>query len=86
MFAQGLAFGLFIAFFDGYNPFLLGFMTGISAIIPVVGTALIWVPIALNEYFHGHLANAVIITVSIPWAPPVALLYPGSEKWLQLPG
>lgn len=67
MFAQGLAFGLFIAFFDGYNPFLLGFMTGISAIIPVVGTALVWVPIALNEYFHGHLANAVIITV-YSWA------------------
>lgn len=67
MIAQGLAFGIFIAFFEGYNPFLLGFMTGIAAIIPIVGTALIWVPVALNEYFHGHIVNAVIITI-YSWA------------------
>ena len=67
MLAQGLAFGIFIAFFDGYNPFLLGFMTGISAIIPVVGTALIWVPVALNEYFEGNIVNALIIT-AYSWA------------------
>lgn len=67
MLAQGLAFGIFIAFFEGYNPFLLGFMTGISAIIPVVGTALVWIPVALNEYFHGNIVNAFIITV-YSWA------------------
>lgn len=67
MIAQGLAFGIFIAFFDGYNPFLLGFMTAISAIIPVVGTALVWIPVALNEYFHGNIVNAVIISI-YSWA------------------
>lgn len=36
--AQGLAFGIFIAFFDGYNPLLLGFLAGISGIIPIFGT------------------------------------------------
>lgn len=67
MIAQGLAFGIFIAFFDGYNPFLLGFMTAISAVIPVVGTALVWIPVALNEYFHGNIVNAVIISI-YSWA------------------
>lgn len=67
MIAQGLAFGIFIAFFEGYNPFVLGFMTAISAVIPIVGTGLIWIPVALNEYFAGHIANAVIITI-YSWA------------------
>ncbi len=67
MLAQGLAFGIFIAFFEGYNPFLLGFMTGISAIIPIVGTALVWVPVALNEFFRGEIVNALIIA-AYSWA------------------
>lgn len=67
MIAQGLAFGIFIAFFEGYNPYLLGFMTGIAAIIPVVGTALIWVPVAINEYVHGNIVNAVFISL-YSWA------------------
>ena len=67
MLAQGLAFGIFIAFFEGYNPFLLGFMTAISAVIPVVGTALIWVPVALHEYFAGNIMNAFIIAL-YSWA------------------
>lgn len=67
MIAQGLAFGIFIAFFEGYNPFLLGFMTAIAAIIPIVGTALVWIPIALNEYFAGNIMNAVIISI-YSWA------------------
>lgn len=67
MIAQGLAFGIFIAFFDGYNPLLLGFLTGISAIIPVVGTALVWVPVAVHEYMAGNIVNAFIISL-YSWA------------------
>lgn len=67
MLAQGLAFGVFIAFFDGYNPLLLGFLTGIAAIIPVVGTALVWVPVAIHEYMIGNIMNALIISL-YSWA------------------
>lgn len=67
MIAQGVAFGIFIAFFPGYNPFLLGFMTAIAAVIPIVGTGIIWIPIALNEYFQGHILNAIIIAI-YSWA------------------
>jgi predicted PurR-regulated permease PerM len=67
MLAQGVAFGIFIAFFEGYNPFLLGFMTAISSVIPVVGTALVWIPVALHEYFEGNIMNALIISL-YSWA------------------
>lgn len=67
MVAQGLAFGIFIAFFEGYNPFVLGVLTGIAAIIPVFGTALIWVPVAVNEYFEGNTFNVFIISL-YSWA------------------
>lgn len=59
--AQGLAFGIFISFFEGYDPLLLGLMIAVTSVIPIVGTALIWIPIALNEFFTGHSANALII-------------------------
>ncbi|MDP3119132.1 MAG: AI-2E family transporter [Sulfuricurvum sp.] len=67
MIAQGLAFGIFIAFFENYNPLVLGFLTGISAIIPVFGTALIWVPVVVNEYVQGHFVNVFIIAL-YSWA------------------
>lgn len=63
MIAQGLAFGIFIAFFEGYNALLLGFLTGIAAIIPIVGTALVWVPVAMHEYFQGNIMNVFIISI-----------------------
>lgn len=67
MIAQGIAFGVFIAFFEGYNPLMLGFLTGISAIIPVFGTALVWIPVAVNEYVQGHFMNVFAI-VLYSWA------------------
>lgn len=67
MVAQGFAFGVFITFFDGYNALLLGFLTGISSIIPIVGTALVWIPIAANEYFQGNTINAIMI-LAYSWA------------------
>jgi len=67
MVAQGVAFGIFIAFFGSYNALLLGFIAGISSIIPIVGTALVWMPIAANEYFQGNTINAMIIAV-YSWA------------------
>jgi len=67
MAAQGIAFGVFIAFFDGYNALLLGFLAGISSLIPVAGTALVWMPIAANEYFQGNTFNAIVI-VAYSWA------------------
>ena len=67
MLTQGLAFGLFIAFFDGYNALFLGFLAGITSVIPLVGTALVWIPVAIGEYLAGNTLNALIIAV-YSWA------------------
>jgi predicted PurR-regulated permease PerM len=67
MMAQGLAFGIFIAFFQGYNPLFLGFLTAFCAIIPIVGTGLVWAPVAVHEYLIGNILNAVIISL-YSWA------------------
>ncbi|MBN1840205.1 MAG: AI-2E family transporter [Campylobacterales bacterium] len=64
---QGLAFGIFIAFFEGYNAPLLGFLAGISSVIPIVGTALVWIPVAMSEYWQGEVMNAVVIAI-YSWA------------------
>ncbi|MGW8169802.1 MAG: AI-2E family transporter [Sulfurovaceae bacterium] len=65
--AQGIAFGIFISFFEGYNPWILSLMIAVTSVIPIVGTTLIWVPIVLKEFFGGNLVNALIIFV-YSWA------------------
>ncbi len=59
---QGFSFGVLMLFVH-YNPFLLGFLVAISSIIPIFGTALIWIPLAINEILHGNLIGAVVIAV-----------------------
>lgn len=65
--AQGLAFGIFIAFFERYDPWLFGLMIAVTSVIPIVGTALVWIPIAINEFFNGNSVNAMII-IMYSWA------------------
>jgi len=40
---------------------LLAFLTGLSSIVPVVGTALVWVPVAAYLALQGHVWKGVII-------------------------
>jgi predicted PurR-regulated permease PerM len=61
--AQGITFAFFISFFDGYNPLSLGSMVVVTSVVPVFGTAIIWIPVALNELFSGNAINAAIIIV-----------------------
>lgn len=65
--AQGLAFGIFISFFKPYDPWLFGLMIAVTSVIPIVGTALVWIPIAINEFFSGNSVNAMIIFI-YSWA------------------
>jgi len=61
MAAQGFAFFVLMLFFD-YNAVMLGFLSGISSVVPIFGTALVWVPVALSEFMKGNIVNAVIIS------------------------
>jgi predicted PurR-regulated permease PerM len=59
---EGLLFGIFIQFF-GYNGFLLGILYGIASLLPVIGGAVVWIPVAILQYLHGDMTSAVIIAL-----------------------
>lgn len=56
---QGLIalFGYWV--FNVPSPFLFGFLTCFATIIPVVGTALVWLPLALYMALTGDWVNAL---------------------------
>lgn len=58
---QGIAFAILMLFFN-YNPLLLGFFAAITSMIPVFGTALVWVPVVISELVNGNIIGAIIIT------------------------
>lgn len=66
MFAQGLAFGVLMAFIGGYNALSLGVLAGFCSIIPIIGTAIVYIPLAALELFAGHWLNAAVI-VGFSW-------------------
>jgi predicted PurR-regulated permease PerM len=45
------------------NTMLWSVVTGIVAILPAVGTSLVWIPIALYLGFTGHWGKAALLTV-----------------------
>jgi len=61
MAAQGLAFGLLMAFIGGYNAFYLGVLTGFCSVVPLIGAALVYVPVVALELFAGHYLTAAVI-------------------------
>ncbi|MDR0747530.1 MAG: AI-2E family transporter [Helicobacteraceae bacterium] len=57
---EGFLFS-FIGVFYGYDPLLLGVLYGFGSLIPVIGGALIWLPLSLIELANGNTASAFII-------------------------
>lgn len=49
--------------FGAPNPLLLGFVTCFATIIPMVGTALVWVPLAIFLATTGHTPSAIGIAL-----------------------
>jgi predicted PurR-regulated permease PerM len=60
MVAQGVAFFALMLFFD-YDALALGFFSALSSIVPIFGTALVWVPIAVSEAMKGNIVGALVI-------------------------
>jgi predicted PurR-regulated permease PerM len=65
MLAQGLTFGVLMAFIGGYNAFYLGVLAGFCSVIPIVGAALIYIPIVALELVAGNYINIVIILIVV---------------------
>src|SRR6202040_1900452 len=55
----GLAFGL-----TGIHaPIFWGVMMGFFSLVPVVGSALIWVPAAISLMLEGHVVRGIILAL-----------------------
>lgn len=57
---QGILFGIITKFY-GYDAILMGILFCFSSLIPVVGGALVYVPISLYEFANGNLNAALVI-------------------------
>ncbi len=56
---EGMLFS-FIGEIYGYNGLLLGVLYGFSSLIPVIGGAIMWLPITLYQLATGHTKEAII--------------------------
>lgn len=57
---QGSLFSIIVMSF-GYDGLLFGVLFAFASLVPIIGGALMWAPIAINEYLNGNLASAIII-------------------------
>ncbi len=67
MAAQGIAFGTLMTFVGNYDATYLGVLAGFCSVIPIIGAALVYIPIIALELFAGHYINAIVILV-FAWA------------------
>jgi len=63
MIAQGIAFGLLMVFIGDYSAVYLGVLAGFCSVIPIVGAAMVYVPVIALELFAGNVVNALVILV-----------------------
>ena len=59
---EGFLFGI-IGKVYGYDGLLLGILYGFSSLIPVIGGAIMWLPISLYELALGHTKEAIFFAV-----------------------
>ena len=60
---QGIAAMIAFYIFGVSSPALLGFLTFLAALLPIVGPAVVWVPVALFEYLSGNTSVAIGLVV-----------------------
>lgn len=59
---QGIAFGVVVVWF-GYDGFLFGVLYGLASLIPIVGGALLWIPVMAYEIYLGNVATGLFIGI-----------------------
>lgn len=59
---EGALFAI-IAYAYGYDAILFGILYGFASLIPIVGGALMWLPISLYELSLGNIGSAVVIAL-----------------------
>jgi predicted PurR-regulated permease PerM len=58
---QGAAAGVIFFFLDVPRPIVLGFLTVVGSILPSLGSALVWAPVAAGLAFSGRTTAAIIL-------------------------
>ena len=65
MIAQGVTFGILMIFIGGYNAFYLGVLAGFCSVIPIVGAALVYIPVIALELVSGNYMDVAIILIVV---------------------
>lgn len=65
MLAQGLTFGVLMVFVGNYDAFYLGVLSGFCSVIPIVGAALVYIPVIALELVAGNYINVIIILIVV---------------------
>ncbi len=65
MVAQGLTFGILMTFVGDYDAFYLGVLSGFCSVIPIVGAALVYIPVIALELVAGNYVNVGIILIVV---------------------
>lgn len=60
---QGIVAAIGYWIFGINNFFLWGMLTGVASIIPVVGTMVVWVPIAILAIANGNIGNGIALVL-----------------------
>ena len=61
--AQGVLVGVAFAVLDMPNPIVWGTVTAIASVLPLVGSALVWVPGAIALFALGHVGEAAGLAI-----------------------
>ena len=61
--AQGALLGIGVAIVGLFSPVVFGVLTALSSVVPLIGTALVWVPAVLILVGQGRLWAAVFLAI-----------------------
>jgi predicted PurR-regulated permease PerM len=61
--AQGALLGIGVAIVGLFSPVVFGVLTALSSAVPLVGTALVWLPAVLILFAQGRTWAAIFLTV-----------------------
>jgi len=61
--AQALVATILYVVLDVPQPFALGLLTLIGSLVPAIGTALVWVPVAIGLAVTGETTQAIILAI-----------------------
>jgi len=59
---EGFLFGIFVSYFD-FNGLVFGVIYGFASLIPIVGGAIVWIPLSLYAWSEMDVQTALTIAI-----------------------